>query len=156
MKKKLLWLSYSLPILVAFHAHADELKNFDELKSAIQNGQNINIMVLIDQCQSNKNSPDPTAVIGTFRPASFMIVKDQISASELHFTRNHPSYKKKSIFEFVTYKFRENNSLTLQTQVLKAENYAPLGKESTLNCSIASSVKLFSDAQSAGLMLIKQ
>jgi|GEM_PF-2053238 len=153
MKKKLLGL---LPALLAFNAHADELMNFAELKSAIQNGQNINIVVFVDQCQPNKNSPDPIAVTGAFRPTAFMIVKDQILASDLHFTRNNPGYKEKSIFEFVTYRFSADNSMVLQVQTLKAANYSPLGKESKLNCSIASSVKLFSDAHSAGLILIKE
>jgi len=153
MNRKLLGF---LIALFAFNAHADELKNFDELRGAIQNGQNINIVVLVDQCKSDKNIPDPIAVTGAFRPDSFMIVNDHISASDLHFTRKRPDYKDQSIFEFITYEFSADNGMTLQVQVLNAANYSPLGKERKWHCSVASSVKLFSDAQSAGPLLIKK
>lgn len=153
MKKKFLCF---LSALITFSAHADELKNFNELKSSIYNGKKINIVVLLDQCKSTENSSNSIAMSGTFSPDAFMISKDQILASDLHFTRNSPGYKNQSVFEFTTYRFSTDNKVTLLVQTLKATNYSPLGKERILNCSVTSSVKLFSDTQSAAPFLIKR
>jgi hypothetical protein len=145
MKTKLLWL---LCALFTCYAHANELKNFDELKSAIQTGHSIRFVIFLNECQSD--SDDHGKILTALSsPTSFMIVNNQISTSVLRFTRNEPSYKERSIFEFFTYKFNDDNSMLLHVQTLDAPSYSPLGTARERNCVIGSSVKLFSEAPGA-------
>lgn len=141
MKKKWLCLLFAL---FTFSAYASELKNFDELKSAIQRGESINVVTFVNECQSDKDRPHTVTMAGTLVPTSFMIINDKIVTSDLHFTRNNPKYKDKSIFEFITYTFRNDQHMVLRSQSLEAGNYSPLDKERELICAIGSSVKLFS------------
>lgn len=153
MKRKLFCLLFTLSLT---SVSANELNDIDELKSAIQQGNNINIVTLLNECQSsNSNLRIPVKMTGSYRPSSFMIVRDQISASDLHFTRNDPGYPNRSVFEFLTYKFSANNKMILNVQILDAINYYPLGKEHQVTCSVGSSVKLFSDAPHASVLIEK-
>jgi hypothetical protein len=137
MKKILFCLLLALPSLDVF---ADELKNFDELKSAIQNGKTIKLVFLLNKCEPSREK----VLTAVSSPTSFMLFDDRISTSVLRFTRNEPRYLGKSIFEFFTYTFSQDNHMLLRLDFLNAPDYALLGNAPELNCVIGSSVKIFS------------
>lgn len=141
MKKEFLCI---VGAVLACTVQARELKDFNELKSAIQEGNNINIVVKLGQCDPANS--DPVAVTAALRPRAFMVVKNQILASDLHFTRNSPLYSAMSVLEYVTYRFSDDNQLVLESETLEAIHYYPMGKKHTLSCAIGTGVRLFSDA----------
>lgn len=144
MKKRFLCV-LGLGTVLASTVHARELKNFEELKSAIQNGNNINIVVTLGQCQPAHIESDPIVVTAALKPTAFMIIKNQILTSDLHFTRNNPKYPGVSLYEYVTYRFKNDNQLTLESETLKAINYVPLQKTHEVSCPIGTAARLFSD-----------
>ncbi len=144
-----IWLCALTAVLLTLStsaAYSHELENFRQLKKAIQRGKSVNIVTFINQCQSNRNTSFPADVTGAYQPPAFMVVGDNIYASDLHFTLNNPGNKDKPVYEFVTYTFDSKNSLNMKSQVLEAATYAPLGDPREYTCSIGSSVKLFASS----------
>lgn len=137
-KRSLLFL-----LLAATNSFADTLHNFSEVKSAIIRGKAIHIITELEKCASSQKETSQVTWVGAFTPNEIQIVDTHIATSFMHFTLNNPRFPDASIYEFVRYKFADDNTLNLSYQVLDAHNYSPLTEKKNFICKIDVGVKIY-------------
>jgi hypothetical protein len=128
-------------LLTSSNCFSDDLRNFNEIKTAATSGKNIHIMIDFAKCTAPSSTQ--ATVTTVFTPNALMIVNNRISTSLTHFTLNNPSYSGKPVYEFVKYIVTDDNSVQVTNQVLDAVSYAPLGDTSTFNCKIDAGARFY-------------
>ena len=133
-------------LLFSTTVSADELPDFNQVKSAVLAGKSIRIAVHFPQCSGQANlAPIPVQNVGTFTPNEVAIDKSgNIAASLTHFTLNNPDFLDKPVYEFVTYKILDANTVKLTIQVLDATNYQPLTSKFYFDCELRKGAKIYS------------
>ena len=134
-------------LLFASHCYADQLHNYEQIKSAIAEGKNIRIFVDYSKCTSSSKQKGMPNYSGAYTPNEITINNDAgyIAASILHFTMNHPQFPSKSVYEFLRYTISSDNSILLTETVVNPVDYSPLSAKFSLNCKIDDGTKIFVD-----------
>lgn len=141
MKKILL-----LPLLfIVTNSVADELHNFDQVKSAVMTGKSIRIAIDFSKCSTAKKDATPFKYsIGVFTPNEIIVTNEgNIAASLTHFTLNDTSVPGKPVYQFVRYTITDDNNIDVSSQLLDATNYASISDKSSFNCKIDTSAKIY-------------
>lgn len=132
-------------LFLAANGFAQELHNFDQIKSAITTGKLIRIAVDFSQCSpANKENFLAKYPFAVFTPNEVVINNDgNIAASLMHFTLNDPNFPAKPVYQFIRYTITADNNVTLSAQVLDAVNYTPITNKFSFNCKIDTGSKIY-------------
>ncbi len=132
-------------LCLAATGFADQLHNFDQIKSAVTKGKLIRIYVDYTKCSSvSKQSiiPNNAAV---YTPNAMVITSEgNIGAQILYFTMQDPRYPSKAVYQYGRYVISSDNFLTLTFTVLNAADYTPLEGNSSLHCKIDDGANIYS------------
>jgi hypothetical protein len=142
--KKLILLPAAL--LLAANSFADQLHNFDQIKSAVMTGKAIHFVVDYSKCVSSVKNAAHVSYSGTFTPDAVAINNDAgyLATSLMHFTLNNPLFPAKPVYEFVRYTLHNDNTLTIADQALEAATYTPLTNGNmTYTCKIDESATIY-------------
>ncbi len=140
--RKLLLLSLLLMVTNTF---ADELHNFDQVKSAVTTGKSIRIAIDFSKCSTEKNSLlQDINNMGVFTPNEIVIDKfGRISTSLMHFTLNDQIFPAKPVYQFLRYTMTSDNNVNLSFQVLDATNYSSLTDKVSFDCKLDAAAKVY-------------
>ena len=138
--KKIILLS---ALLLSSNLFAKELQNYDEVKSAVLNGQSIHINVDFTKCATAARQNAEDLHVASFTPTAIQIARDHIATSLTHFTLGNPHYPDKPIYEFIKYTINQNGILILNAQALNPLLYTPIGEAMTFTCKVGEGVRIF-------------
>ena len=126
--------------LFSLNAHADELKTFADVASALSQGKKITFVMDLQQCRADKPLP---AVVGSVTPnAIMMIASERITASDRHFTLNNPAAAGTAVFEYSKYDIRAEGSVSIKATTLDAANYQQLASVQ-VDCGLGEGFRVF-------------
>jgi len=129
-------------LFISTHTFADELPNYDAIKTAVLSGKTIHITVNFAKCQTPKQSQNLTNV-GIFTPNEIMLLSDEMATSFNHFTMNNPAFPNRAVNEFATYRITSDNTLNLTYQLIDPQNYTILGDKMEVQCALGKGAKVF-------------
>lgn len=130
-------------IFLNSHCIANELHNFEQIKSAAMSGKTIHISVDFKQCSSaGKDSSAPT-VVGIFTPDKITVTDTQIATAFTHFTLNNPKYPDQPFYEYVRYTINDGNNVYIALQTIYAPNFSLVGKKQLFNCEVGLGAKFY-------------
>jgi len=132
-------------LFIATNALADELQNFDQIKSAVTTGKSIRIAIDFSKCVMDKKAVSrDKSNIAIFTPNEIIVDNDgRIVTSLMHFTLNNTNFPAKPVYQFVRYTLTADDHVNLAYQVLDAKNYAILADTVSVDCKISSGVKIY-------------
>jgi len=139
MKKIILFVS----LLVSSNCFADELSNFDQIKTAVITGKTIHMVIDFLKCSALNKSIKSSIMVGVFTPNTIDVTDDHITTSLTHFTFDNPRFPGKAIYEFVKYTITDNNNISVTDQELDAVTYQPISNIFSFNCKISSGAKVY-------------
>jgi hypothetical protein len=134
-----------ITLLLSANSYAEQLHNYEQIKSATAEGKNIRIFVDYSKCTTSSGQKVMPSYSGAYTPNEVTINNDAgyIAASLLHFTMNNPQFPSKPVYEFIRYSISNDNSVVLTETVLNPVDYSPLTNKFTLNCKIDESTRIF-------------
>lgn len=125
---------------------AEQLHDFNQVKSAVAEGKLIRILVDYTKCSSAKEFVANNAAI--FTPnAMAMSVDGTIGSYILYFTMKDPRYPGKGVFQYGRYILSNENTVKLIFRTLNAADYTPLDKEESMTCKIDDGAQIFISEQ---------
>jgi hypothetical protein len=134
---------FGLSLFISINSFADVLHNYDEVKTAVINGQTIHIAIDFSQCTTNRLNLTAPSNIGVFTPDTMQVADNYIATSFNHFTLNNPGFAGMPIYEFVTYTIIDKNYVKLTSQPLDATSYKPLADKVAFICQIDAGAKFY-------------
>lgn len=145
--KKFLLLATLLSASIA--SYADQLHNYNDVKSAVIAGKSVRIAIDFNKCTSPTGAglanPKHNFSLGVYTPNEMIIDnQDQVVASLMHFTIRSQTTTKVPVYQFARYTITQNNVVVLTEQVLDAATYKPVTDEFTVNCPIDTAATLYS------------
>lgn len=134
-----------ITLLFTSTCYAEQLHNYDQIKSAVDEGKLIRIFVNYTKCTpaslAQKMVGNHDAV---YTPNAIAITNEgDIVSYILYFTMNDGRYPSKAIYQYGKYSISNNNTLVLTFTSLNAIDYSPLGNSESLTCKIDDGVKIF-------------
>lgn len=132
-------------LFITTNALADELRNFDQVKSAVTTGKSLRIAIDFAKCVMDKNAySQDKSNIAIFTPNEIVIDNnDRIVTSLTHFTLNNSNFPAKPVYQFVRYTLTADNNVNLAYQILDAKNYSILADTVSVDCKISSGAKIY-------------
>jgi len=141
MKKLLCFTS----LLIASVSFADQLHNYDQIKSAVTEGKLTRIVVDYSKCVITSEQKTIGNHNAIFTPNAMAITNDGgISSYLLYFTMNDPHYPGRGIYQYGKYLISKDNSLLITFSTLNAADFTALDGSVSLNCKIDDAAKIFS------------
>lgn len=121
----------------------DSLNNFFSVQDALTNGKKLNFVVDFSDCSSDYTKNMRHDIVLNFTPSDILYVKNKkISVSTMHFTMNHPLYKKVPIYQFVNYILNPNGNVTVTSSLLSSDTKQLLLTPVIYECSLGSSARI--------------
>lgn len=137
-----------LSMLLTTTAFAEQLHNYDQIKSTIEKGREIRLYIDYTKCvlpSKNLTLPNNSA---TYTPNAMAInTAGEIGSYLLYFTMNDPHYLNKPVYQFFKFVISPNNILTMTSSVLNAADYSFLQDEGTVKCNIDNGVNIFTSTK---------
>lgn len=135
-------LALSLFIL-ALPLFAQQLGTYQHINAALLQGKMIRIITDFAQCQTQANDVAPIKMVGLFMPNEIIINQHgDIMASMLHFTLKNPKFLNQPVFETVSYTFKTNETVVLETQILDTQ-YHPIIAPVNFQCALKTGVSVY-------------
>lgn len=138
--KKILALSL---IFAASNCIANELTNFEQIKSAVTTGKTVHITINFKQCTNPTKNISQPMMIGIFTPDKITVTDTHIATAFMHFTLNDPKYPDQPFYEYARYTINTNNEVNLSMQTIYAPNFSLVGKKISFNCKIGDGAKFY-------------
>lgn len=133
-----------ITIFLTSSSFAEQLHNFEQIKSAVSTGKLIRILVDYEKCATLAMQKMIGNHYAIFSPNAMAIDNDgNIGSYIFYFTLKDPHYPAKAVYQHGNYVFSKDNSLALTFTTLNAADYTQLGTSVTINCKIEDSVKVF-------------
>ena len=144
-----------MSLLFASAGFAQQLHNYDQIKSAVTEGKRIRIFIDYTKCTSSSPSLSQK-IIGNndaiYTPNAMAITTaGDIISYILYFTLHDGRYPSRPVYQYGTYAISKNDALVLTFISLNAVDYSPLGDSVSLNCKIDDSVRVFVAQQDESL-----
>jgi hypothetical protein len=138
---------YFATLFLTSSSFAEQLHNFDQIKTAVSQGKLIRILVDYEKCTA-LTAFSVAKTIGNhyavFTPNAMAIDNEgSIGAYVLYFTLKDPHYPAKPVYQHGNYVLSKDNMLAITFTTLNAADYTPLGTSVTVNCKIDDSAKVF-------------
>lgn len=131
-------------LFLASTGFANQLHNFDQIKSAVTDGKLIRIYVDYTKCSSSSKQLTVPNNAAIYTPNAMAIGNDgSIGAYVLYFTMKDPRYPAKAVYQYGRYVISSDNSLALTFTVLNAADYSSLEGNTSINCKIDDGAKVF-------------
>lgn len=136
-------------LLLTSNSFAEQLHNYDQIKSVVTEGKLIRMLVDYTKCTPLSTSLSfSKKIVGNdaavFTPNAMAITNDgDIASYILYFTMNDGHYPSRPVYQYGTYLISKNNTLILTFTSLNAVDYSPLGSSVSINCKIDDGVKVF-------------
>lgn len=123
---------------------ASEIMTYNDLKSAIKNGNEINIVVNLTRCKSDGADKDHGRTL-RFKPDNFTYTaKDHlITSSYRNFNIFHPEHLGIQIYEYYHLHVLENNTLVIGETHLSAKTNKQLSSSVRFACQLGDSARIF-------------
>lgn len=140
--KKLFLLSL---LAITTNSFANELHDFDQIKSTVTNGKSIRIAIDFSKCTTENTSfSKDKNNIAIFTPNEIVVDNnDRIVTSLMHFTLYNSNFPAKPVYQFIRYTLTADNNVNLAYQILDAKNYALLADTVTVDCKINVGAKIY-------------
>jgi hypothetical protein len=123
---------------------ADQLHNYEQIKSAVSEGKLIRILVDYEKCTAISAQKMVGNHYAVFTPNAIAISNDgHIGTYILYFTLKDPHYPSKAVYQHGSYIISKDNSLAITFTTLNAADYTQLGTSVNINCKIDDSAKVF-------------
>ncbi len=138
MKKSLLLLG----ILLSTNLYAARIHNYEQLVTAIENGDVIRININFDLCKTK----DARIMhgFGSYTPNEMIIdMAGDVNASLTHFTIQNPLTPNHAVYEHVRYAINSSNVVQITTNVLDAATYMAVAKPVTYTCEIDDGAQIY-------------
>lgn len=133
-----------ITLFLASTGFAEQLHNYDQIKTAVSKGKLIRILVDYEKCTALSTQKIVGNHYAVFTPNAIAISNDgNIGTYILYFTLNDPHYPSKAVYQHGNYVISKDNSLAITFTTLNAADYTQLGNSVTINCKIDDSVKVF-------------
>lgn len=133
-------------LFLASTSFAEELHNFEQIKSAVFEGKLIRILVDYDKCAASSTQKKVGNNYAVFTPNAMAIDNDgNIGTYVLYFTLKDPRYPSKAVYQHGNYVISKDNSITITFTTLNAADYTQLGTADIINCKIDDSAKVFTN-----------
>ncbi len=142
MMKRTGLLSLSILAMTFLNLFADPIHSYQELTSAMREGDRFVILVDLQQCTGKAGMP-----MGYLAPKAMMLVPaketipERVLTSDLHFT----DHSGKPTYEYVKYTFNVDNTVVIQTTFYDPQDFKAIGSAHTMNCSLGRGVKIYSN-----------
>jgi hypothetical protein len=126
-------------LLAAVNISAAPIRSYQELTSALRQGDRFVIVLDLEKCSGKSGMPT-----GYFAPSAMMLVPateknlERVATSHLHFTDHTgtPAY------EYTKYTFNSDNTVQVRTVFYDPATFKPVGTPHTFNCSLGNGVEI--------------
>jgi|SRR5579885_421958 hypothetical protein len=138
-------LLFATALLFASTSFADQLHNYDQVKSAVVAGKSIRIFIDFSKCATSSKNAHMPSYLGLYSPNEIAINDDAgyIAASLLHFTLNNPAFPSKPVYEFTRYTISNDNTVVMSDTPLNAGDFKPLNEKLTFTCKLDESARIY-------------
>lgn len=125
---------------------AQEITTYDEVKSVIKKGKDINVVIDLTKCKGNITNKDYGRTI-FFKPDSFAYIPKEhlISSTYRNFNIFHPEHLGKQIYEYYHIYILEYDDLIISETHLSAITGEQVSLSVRFSCQLGYSAKLFVD-----------
>lgn len=131
MKKSLLLLG----ILLSTNLYAAKVSTYQEVVSAVENGDMIRININFDLCKPT--GPKVLHGIGSYTPNEVLIdMAGDVVATLTHFTNHSSQNPTQPVYEFVRYIIREDNTVNISVNVFDAKTYMGVAEPLSYKCTL--------------------
>ena len=138
--KKLLALA---GMLLATNGFAGQLTDYNQIKSAVMNGESIRIATDFNKC-IGKGNESPKYSLGVFSPESIYVYADgTIKTALKNFTLNDRNVPGKPVYQYVVYTINPDNTVRVSMYVMDAANYTMITKNEGNMCDLADGAKVY-------------
>jgi hypothetical protein len=138
--KKICLLGLTIMAAMCSNAFAAPIHSYQELTSAMREGNRFVILLDLQQCTGKPGMPT-----GYFTPTAMMLVPatektpERVVTSLLHFTDHSGS----PVYEYVKYTLNSDNTVAVRTTFYDPQNFKPIGEARTLQCSLGKGVEVY-------------
>jgi hypothetical protein len=130
-------------LFITPYSFAEELHNYNDIRTSIINGKKIRIVMELSQCSNSNNLAHSTMNIGVFTPNAMQVTNDHIVTSFIHFTLNNPKFAGTPVYEYVTYTLYTDNNMKVTEQVLEPALHSPITDLYSFKCKLDAGVKIY-------------
>jgi len=122
---------------------AQEILTFDDAKIAVKKGYDINIVVNLKKCSSDKIGKDFGRIIN-FKPDNFTLNNDNnlITSSYRNFTVFHPEHSGTQIYEYFNSYILADNTLVISVLHYSAKTKEQVCPSVKFACHLGSAARL--------------
>jgi hypothetical protein len=130
--------AYAVSPATMMSSSPNYLPNYEQILSAVTQGQDIRIGFAFEKCTNETNTPVKSAFqLGIYTPNEVIVANSgSILASMNHFTLNDNQAKGQAAYQFARYKITTDNNIILSMQVLNAVTMQPVGVKQTYTCAL--------------------
>jgi hypothetical protein len=138
MLKNIIWVC--MAVFYCVLSYADELKNFDAIKSEVLTGKAISLTLDFSQCTPKNH------FYAYYSPKTILVTKDFIAFSDYHFTLNNPQFPNQATVENISYKLRHDGTLSFKSVILDPITFKEKGKQpQPMSCKIGEGAYFYSN-----------
>lgn len=139
MKKSLLLLG----ILLSTNLYAAKINTYQQVVSAVENGDVIRININFDLCKTT--GARRLHGLGSYTPNEVIIdMGGDVIASLSHFTTNDPVVPNHPVYQYVRYQFSPtDNTVQVSINVLDAANYSNVENTMVYTCDLGDGAQVY-------------